>query len=612
MPSSIVSPFPVFNDLDGTPLESGYIYIGTANLNPEVSPINVFWDAALTVPAAQPIRTVGGYPSRNGSPGNVYVSAGTYSITVRNRNQVFVFGSAETGNPTFKGYPIAGTDVSFIQAGTGAVTRNIQEKARESVSVKDFGAVGDGVADDTAAIQAAITAVQALGGGTVNFPSGTFKCLNEITLSPIGAFLFHDVYLQGSGAEATILSFSSAVAGSNGIKVLAGGGAGRFGISSMSIKAAKNIGININPGYGPNEFISRFYISDVVVDGCVSDGVRFSNTYMGNITNVESRNNGAYGFKLVGFHTSMTFSRCWAGGDALPPNGGNTLSGWYIENVVYSSFDSCSADWNGGTGWTIIGCDALQIQACGAESNAQEGFFVGTNTNRSVQNLTLSNCFAYNNAKSNPATYANLLGVLTSASSNARMFLEGCSDTWDAVSPSSLSVVLNGASGVIFYEQEGMTLRNNVTKSGNAQFFDRSLPGRVTIANLSAPLSIPNATETGLAITTKVVDTLGCAISGTGMLIPRGVTIVSVTAGLFWASSSIGKRQLRITKNTATFAGDARSQEQGNGFTPMSVTCPYIVVQEGDFIEAIVYQDSGSALNVIDNSATFLAIEAIA
>ena len=97
MSSSIVSPFPVFNDLDGTPLEAGYIYIGTANLNPEASPINVFWDAALTVPAAQPIRTVGGYFSRNGSPGNLYVSSIAFSITVRDRNQVFVF-SSPTGN----------------------------------------------------------------------------------------------------------------------------------------------------------------------------------------------------------------------------------------------------------------------------------------------------------------------------------------------------------------------------------------------------------------------------------------------------------------------------------------------------------------------------------
>jgi hypothetical protein len=93
MSSSIVSPFPVFNDLDGTPLEAGYIYIGQSDLNPETSPVNVFWDAARTIPAAQPIRTIGGFPSRAGTPSNIYVAEDTYSITVRDSRRTFVFSA---------------------------------------------------------------------------------------------------------------------------------------------------------------------------------------------------------------------------------------------------------------------------------------------------------------------------------------------------------------------------------------------------------------------------------------------------------------------------------------------------------------------------------------
>ena len=60
--------------------------------------------------------------------------------------------------------------VTYDPAGTGAVSTSVQAKLRETVSVKDFGAVGDGVTDDTTAIQAAINYVIK---GTIIFPDST-------------------------------------------------------------------------------------------------------------------------------------------------------------------------------------------------------------------------------------------------------------------------------------------------------------------------------------------------------------------------------------------------------------------------------------------------------
>ncbi len=91
---SVSPPFPTFTDIDGSPLEDGYIFIGAANQNPEAVPIPAFWDAALTIPAAQPIRTIAGYPSRSGAPARPYVDADDYSTTVRNKNNIFVYTAA--------------------------------------------------------------------------------------------------------------------------------------------------------------------------------------------------------------------------------------------------------------------------------------------------------------------------------------------------------------------------------------------------------------------------------------------------------------------------------------------------------------------------------------
>lgn len=165
-------PFPTFRDIDGSPLNAGYVYIGSPHTNPETNPIAVYWDSDSAVPAAQPIRTINGFLSRNGCVTNLF-TAEDFSITVRDKKGVIVFTAptneqnsalityataaaarvtadlADTSDVT-KGDALIGVKYPF----SGGIARTQHQKNQDFVSIRDFGAVGDGVTDDTIAMTA--------------------------------------------------------------------------------------------------------------------------------------------------------------------------------------------------------------------------------------------------------------------------------------------------------------------------------------------------------------------------------------------------------------------------------------------------------------------------
>ena len=109
-------PYPAFAGTDGLPLENGYIWIGVVNLNPQVNPIAVYWDDAQTILAAQPIRTLNGYPVRNGTPARFYVDA-DYSIQVLDKNGSIVYTSLNSNT-----FPGSAGNLYVNATGTGTQT----------------------------------------------------------------------------------------------------------------------------------------------------------------------------------------------------------------------------------------------------------------------------------------------------------------------------------------------------------------------------------------------------------------------------------------------------------------------------------------------------------
>jgi len=98
-------------------------------------------------------------------------------------------------------------------------------------NVKAYGAVGDGVTDDTTAVQAAIDAAE-VSGGIVFFPAGTYKITSPLTVE-------FGIILEGV-REGTILDFSGQSSG-NAITI---------GHATNQISKVRIEGITINGGLG--------------------------------------------------------------------------------------------------------------------------------------------------------------------------------------------------------------------------------------------------------------------------------------------------------------------------------------------------------------------------
>lgn len=95
--------------------------------------------------------------------------------------------------------------VTYTPTGTGAEATTVEKVLQQFRSVKDFGAVGDGVVDDTTAIQEALTA-----GGTVLFPAGTYRITSSLNIPA-------NTIMQGQGRANSIIKVDGAFIGATRI-----------------------------------------------------------------------------------------------------------------------------------------------------------------------------------------------------------------------------------------------------------------------------------------------------------------------------------------------------------------------------------------------------------
>ncbi len=257
----------------------------------------------------------------------------------------------------------------------------------EQINAKTlYGATGDGTTDDRAAIQAAIDAAAAAGGGTVFLPRGLYRTADTIVLKT-------GVYLRGAGATGWPGRFPTAqcsikpnasFAGECVISMLgaditgSGSNEGRCRITDLELDGSALPAGSVSGIHAQGE-VMDVQLSRLVIKYMTHNGVH-SNVGTGTKAPHDWFMDGVVSFQNAGFGFSMSMTDGYIRDCVASTNGGD---GWLLGPFGSLAFEGCQALFNGGNGFTIGGGTQVgNLTAVGllTDRNHSDGIHLGTSS----------------------------------------------------------------------------------------------------------------------------------------------------------------------------------------------------------------------------------------
>ncbi|MGH7014669.1 MAG: glycosyl hydrolase family 28-related protein [Stellaceae bacterium] len=266
---------------------------------------------------------------------------------------------------------------------------------RRVLNAADFGAVGDGRADDTAALQKALDRTFAAGGTVLMVPPGTYRLTRTLRIEfghGTSGNLGRQSGVVGHGARLD----SEIADGGNVLEILCRATARFVLVEGLDIlgRGREGHGIYVECD-GGGVYFYNFCLRDVNVQGCGGDGCRLvGNVFEGQILNAYFRSNKGNGATFAHGSHGGILSALHVFGSVFGQNGEHGAG--MIRNCYDVAFHGCYFLLNGKFG-LLAGNGCTLLSNCGFENNHTAAKdFAGGDCGIHLNNFgTLVGCTAY-------------------------------------------------------------------------------------------------------------------------------------------------------------------------------------------------------------------------